>query len=70
MFVMGGGVKCSGQVLGPWRGLSADQLEGPGDVPVLNNYRDVLTPVLRRHGLVESGLATVFPDWKATPVEV
>lgn len=69
MFVMGGGVK-GGRVLGPWRGLKSEQLEGPGDVPVLNNYRDVLMPILRRHGLSETGLATVFPEWKETLVEV
>jgi uncharacterized protein (DUF1501 family) len=69
MFVMGGGVK-GGRVLGPWRGLQASQLEGPGDVPVLNNYRDVLAPVLRRHGLDEASLAKVFPEWKETAVTI
>ena len=60
MWVMGGGVK-GGRVLGPWPGLNDERLEGPGDVPVFNNYRDILAPVLRRHGLTDEGLAANLP---------
>lgn len=67
MWVMGGGVK--GQVVGPWPGLSEEVLEGPGDLPVWNNYRNVLAPVLRRHGLSAEGLDRVFPDFELRPVE-
>jgi uncharacterized protein (DUF1501 family) len=59
MLVLGGGVR-GGRVVGAWPGLGTDVLEGPGDLPVLTNYRDVLAPVLMRHG-VGSAMARVFP---------
>jgi uncharacterized protein (DUF1501 family) len=62
MFVMGGGVK-GGRVLGPWPGLRDELLEGPGDLPVMNNYRNVLAPVLQRHGATAEQLTRVFPDF-------
>ena len=49
MFVMGGGV-CGGRVLGKWPGLTKEVLEGPGDLPVTTNYRNVLAPILERQG--------------------
>lgn len=68
MFLMGGGVK-GGRVLAKWPGLTRDVLEGPGDVPVTINYRDVLAPVLQRHhpGV---DLAKVFPDYELKPEAV
>ncbi len=69
MWVMGGGVR-GGRVIGPWRGLSSEHLDGPGDVPVTNNYRDVLAPILVRHGLPEEQLPRVFPDFKLQPLEL
>ncbi len=68
MFVMGGGVK-GGRVLADWKGLSKDLLEGPGDLPVTNNYRDVLAPVLRRHGSGDD-FSLIFPDYQLQPVEL
>ena len=56
MFVLGGGTK--GGVRGPWPGLDPARLEGPGDVPVATDYRDVLAPVLARHGALSEA---VFP---------
>ena len=68
MFLMGGGVK-GGRVLAKWPGLTQDVLEGPGDVPVTINYRDVLAPILqRRHPKVD--LAKVFPDYELKPQAV
>jgi uncharacterized protein (DUF1501 family) len=61
MFVMGGGIK-GGRVLGKWPGLSREVLEGPGDLPVTTNYRNVLAPILQRHGAGEK-LSQVFPDF-------
>jgi uncharacterized protein (DUF1501 family) len=69
MFVMGGGVK-GGRVIGPRAGLRDDMLEGPGDLPVANNYRDVLAPVLQRHGATAEHLARVFPDFALRPREL
>ena len=67
MFVLGGGVQ-GGRVIGPWSGLGDDILEGPGDLPVMNNYRDVLAPVLQRHGATDEQLARVFPDFTLKPL--
>lgn len=73
MFVLGGGVK-GGRVLGEWRGLG--QLEPRGvstsyeDLPVLNNYRDVLAPVLLRHGGRTEDFAKVFPDFTIAPLPI
>ena len=68
MFLMGGGVK-GGRVLTKWPGLTKDVLEGPGDVPVTINYRDVLAPILQRHH-PQVDLAKVFPDYQLKPQAV
>lgn len=66
MFVMGGGVQ-GGRVLGKWPGLSREVLEGPGDLPVTTNYRNVLAPILQRHGVGDK-LSQVFPQFTLAPV--
>ncbi|MCC6819799.1 MAG: DUF1501 domain-containing protein [Verrucomicrobiota bacterium] len=66
MFVMGGGIK-GGRVLGKWPGLSREVLEGPGDLPVTTNYRNVLAPILQRHGAGEQ-LSQVFPEFTLAPM--
>jgi uncharacterized protein (DUF1501 family) len=66
MFVMGGGIK-GGRVLGPWPGLSREVLEGPGDLPVMTNYRNVLAPILQRHGAGDR-LGQVFPEFTVAPL--
>lgn len=68
MFVIGGGVK-GGRVLGHWGGLKADLLEGPGDVPVWTNYRNVLAPILRKHG-AGPDRELVFPEFSIEPVDL
>ena len=72
LWVMGGGVQ-GGRIHGAWRGLKPDVLEkrglleGYGDLPVLNNYRNVLAPVLTRHGAGAEALGGVFPDFALEP---
>lgn len=66
MFVMGGGVR-GGKVYCDWQGLSMDKLEAPGDLPVQNNYRDVLAPILARHSGIED-YSRVFPDYALSPL--
>lgn len=66
MFVMGGGV-CGGRVLGRWPGLSREVLEGPGDLPVVNNYRNVLAPILERLG-GQPAVARTFPEFQIEPI--
>ncbi len=67
MFVIGKGVN-GGKVLGEWPGLSDEVLEGPGDLPVKSNYRDVLAPILQKHGA--GGLTEIFPDHDLKPLEI
>jgi uncharacterized protein (DUF1501 family) len=68
MFVMGGGIK-GGRVLGSWPGLSQEVLEGPGDLPVTTNYRNVLAPILQRLG-VGGRLNQVFPNFALKPLSL
>jgi len=70
MFVMGGsGGVSGGQVMGPWIGLTDENLVGPGDLPVTNNYRNVLAPILQRHGAGDD-LSKIFPDFKLDPLPI
>ena len=66
MFVIGGGVK-GGRVIGEWPGLNGETLEGPGDLPVINNYRNVLAPVLAKQGAAAK-LDDIFPDFPLQPI--
>lgn len=68
MFLMGGGVK-GGRVLAKWPGLTNDVLEGPGDLPVTINYRDVLAPILKQHQPA-TDLAKVFPAYTLQPQNI
>jgi uncharacterized protein (DUF1501 family) len=67
MFAMGGGVN-GGRVLGGWPGLKPEMLDGPGDLPVWNNYRNVLAPILTQHGASQPDLAQIFPDFTLEPL--
>ena len=66
MFALGGGLK-GGRVLGRWPGLKDEVLEGPGDVPVTTNYRNVLAPLLQKHS-PSVNLAQVFPQFALDPL--
>lgn len=66
MLVLGGGTP--GGMHCQWPGLDADRLAGPGDLPVVHDYRDVLAAVLRRHGLHDP--TPVFPDHTPDPLPV
>jgi uncharacterized protein (DUF1501 family) len=65
MFVMGGGIK-GGRVFGKWPGLTQEVLEGPGDLPVVTNYRNILAAILQRHGAGDT-LDKVFPSFEIQP---
>ena len=69
MWILGGGVR-GGRMVGSWPGLASENLEGPGDVPVATNYRDLLAPVLQRHGLSPAGVEKVFPGAALRPLEL
>ena len=66
MFVLGGGHN-GGTIHAKWPGLKPDVLEGPGDLPVLTNYRDVLAPVLSNI-TDEVDFSRVFPDFELNPL--
>ena len=66
MFVLGAAAQ-GGTVRARWPGLETGLLDGPGDVPVTTDYREVLTPVLEWHGAPEG--ARVFPDWSGAVVK-
>jgi uncharacterized protein (DUF1501 family) len=68
MFLMGGSVR-GGKVYGRWPGLSKDVLDGPGDLPVTTNYRNVLAPILERHG-GQPALPQTFPNFELNPVPI
>lgn len=61
MFLIGGGVQ-GGKVYARWPGLGPTQLEGPGDLPVTTDYRDVLAEVVTRR-LKNPQIDTVFPEY-------
>jgi uncharacterized protein (DUF1501 family) len=67
MFVLGGGVN-GGKVHGKWPGLTREVLEGPGDLPVATNYRNVLAPILQRHGAGDQ-LMRIFPGFELASVK-
>ncbi len=75
MLVLGGGV-AGGRMHGAWHGLDPEKLErrgileGYGDLPVLNNYRDVLAPVLSRNGASSADLAAIFPAFDLKPLGI
>lgn len=59
LFALGGGVR-GGKVFGEWPGLSIEQREGPGDLRVTTDYRNVLAEALyARFG--NDHAAEVFP---------
>lgn len=65
MMVLGGGVK-GGRVIADWPGLGPDALEGPGDLRVTTDYRNVLAEILRRTGRADLG--ATFPGLDPRPV--
>ena len=65
MFLLGGGV-VGGKIHVEWPDL-ATQLAGPGDLPVLNNYRDILAPILARQA-PGTDLSKVFPSHNLRPL--
>jgi len=68
MLIAGGGIR-GGRVIADWPGLRPETLEGPGDLPVIHNYRDVLAPVLERHGAGQN-LGLVFPEFELAPLRL
>ena len=68
MFLIGGGIR-GGRVYCKWPGLSANLLTGPGDLQVVHNYRNVIAPILLRHG-AGARLRTIFPEFQVEPLDL
>lgn len=68
MFVLGRGLS-SKRVLGEWPGLGPEVLEGPGDLPVTTDYRDVLGELVAKR-LGNPEVRRVFPGREPKPVGV
>jgi uncharacterized protein (DUF1501 family) len=66
LFVLGGGTP--GGMHCRWPGLQTGVLEGPGDVPVVHDWRSVVVPVLKRHGAMD--LERVLPEWTGESLPV
>jgi uncharacterized protein (DUF1501 family) len=58
-WLMGGGVR-GGRVVADWPGLASDRLEGPGDLRVTIDYRDLLAEVVAKR-LRNPAWQGVFP---------
>ena len=63
MFLLGGGI-AGGKVYGDWPGLGADKLDGPGDLALTTDYRDVLSEILSKR-LGNPALNDIFPGYTA-----
>lgn len=68
LFALGAGVQ-GGKVFGEWPGLSKEILEGPGDLPVTTDYRNVLAEVLERR-MGNQQTAQVFPNHRLQPIGI
>lgn len=62
-FLMGGGIR-GGRVIAEWPGLDPDQQEGPGDLKVTLDYRDLLAEIVRDR-LKNPRWREVFPGYEA-----
>ena len=66
-WVMGGGLKAGGKVVGPQQQLRADTLFQDRDMPALTDYRAMLAGLWgRQYGLTPAQQAQVFPGLKGS----
>jgi uncharacterized protein (DUF1501 family) len=60
MLLLGGKSVVGGKVHGLWPGLSPESLDGPGDLKVTTDYRNVLAEVISMR-LKNPNTAEIFP---------
>jgi uncharacterized protein (DUF1501 family) len=65
MFVIGGNV-AGGKVHADWPGLSKENLDGPGDLALTTDYRDVLSEIVSKR-LKNPNVGEIFPDYSPKP---
>lgn len=68
MFVWGGGV-AGGKVYSEWPGLSEHQLDGPGDLRVTTDYRDILCEIVQKQ-MRAHNIADIFPNFTPSPKQI
>lgn len=68
MLVLGGGVR-GGRIYGRWPGLTEERLQGPGDLEVTTDYREVLGEILLNR-LQNQRTDLVFPDYRKKPAKI
>ncbi|GAB4281296.1 MAG: DUF1501 domain-containing protein [Candidatus Promineifilaceae bacterium] len=61
MLAMGKGIN-GGRVFARWPGLHKEQLDGPGDLAITTDYRDVLGEILQ-HRLNNPRVSDIFPGY-------
>ncbi len=61
MMAMGGGIN-GGKVFANWPGLHDEQLDGPGDLAITTDYRDVLGSIIQNR-LNNPRLTDIFPNY-------
>jgi len=69
MMVLGGQGIVGGKVHGQWPGLAPDTLDGPGDLRVTTDYRNVLAEVLNRR-FDNPRTGDIFPGLQYEPVGI
>ena len=62
MFLLGGGIR-GGRVVSRWPGLAHEKLEGPGDLRVTTDFRDILGEVVRDRLKNPSARASNVSRW-------
>jgi uncharacterized protein (DUF1501 family) len=67
MLLLGGRGVQGGRVHGVWPGLAPDRLEGPGDLKVTTDYRNVLAEVIGDR-LKNPNSGAIFPGLAPAPV--
>ncbi len=68
MFVWGG-VVAGGKVITDWPGMSEHQLDGPGDLRVTTDYRDILGEIVQKQ-MRPHNISDIFPDFTLTPKQI
>jgi uncharacterized protein (DUF1501 family) len=64
MFLIGGSI-AGGKVHADWPTLAADKLDGPGDLALTTDYRDILSEVLSKR-VGNAAIKDVFPGYTPT----
>ena len=66
MWLLGGAIR-GGKVYGEWQGLDRSVLYENRDLPVVTDFREILSLTLQQHlSISEDGLSRIFPGYKSS----